>query len=68
MYLDLDNECYTPAEAVYKEYDVVLQGTGFEGLNNGMMASRPGHPLFIKYPLLFQSAIMNNTSSCCLKP
>ena len=49
MYLDLDNECYSPAEAVFKDYDVVLQGTGFEGLNNGMMASRPGHPLFLMY-------------------
>ena len=47
MYLDLDNECYKPAEEAFKQYDVVLQGTGFEGVNNGMMASAPGHPLWL---------------------
>lgn len=48
MYLDLDNECYAPAERVFKQYDLVLQGSGFEGVNNGMMASAPGHPLWMK--------------------
>ena len=46
LYLDLDNECYVPAEESFKDYDVVLQGTGFEGVNNGMMASAPGHPIW----------------------
>ena len=47
MYLDLDIECYRPAENAFKHYDVVLQGTGFEGVNNGMMASAPGHPIWM---------------------
>ena len=46
MYLDLDNECYKPAEEAFRDYDVVLQGTGFEGVNNGMMASVAGHPIW----------------------
>ena len=46
MYLDLDNECYRPAEEAFLDYDVVLQGTGFEGVNNGMMASIAGHPIW----------------------
>lgn len=46
MYLDLDNECYVPAEEAFGDYEVVLQGTGFEGVNNGMMASVAGHPIW----------------------
>ncbi len=46
LYLDLDNECYRPAEESFQDFDVVLQGTGFEGVNNGMMASVAGHPIW----------------------
>lgn len=49
MYLDLDNECTTPSETIFHDYDAVLQGSGWEGVNNGMMASAPGHPMWMKY-------------------
>ena len=48
LYLDLDMECYEPTEKLFKDFDVVLQGSGWEGVNNGMMASAPGHPLWMK--------------------
>lgn len=48
MYLDLDNECMTPSETIFHDYDAVLQGSGWEGVNNGMMASAPGHPMWMK--------------------
>lgn len=49
MYLDLDNECMTPSETIFHDYDAVLQGSGWEGVNNGMMASAPGHPMWMKW-------------------
>ncbi len=49
MYLDLDNECMTPSETIFHDYDAVLQGSGWEVVNNGMMASAPGHPMWMKY-------------------
>ncbi len=48
MYLDLDNECTRPAETIFRDYDCILQGSGWEGVNNGMMISAPGHPLWMK--------------------
>lgn len=48
MYLDLDNECFVPSETIFHNYDVVLQGSGWEGVNNGMMASKPGHPMWMR--------------------
>ena len=56
LYLDLDNECYRPAEEAFKDYDIVLQGTGFEGVNNGMMASVPGHPLWTRWEIGLQTS------------
>ena len=58
LYLDLDIECYSPAEATFLDHDVVLQGAGFEGIGNGMMASRPGHPLFMQWASMTLSSIL----------
>ena len=42
LFLDLDVECYRAADDSFQQYDVVLQGTGDEGINNAVMASMPG--------------------------
>ena len=49
LYLDFDIECYRPADESFKQYSIVLQGTGDEGINNAAMASMPGHPLWKLY-------------------
>jgi len=48
MYLDLDNECTRPAETIFEDFVCILHGSGWEGVNNGMMASAPGHPVWMK--------------------
>ena len=42
LYLDLDVQCYKPSDASLQHMDIVLQGTGYEGINNALMASIPG--------------------------
>lgn len=49
LYLDLDVECYKAVDESLKDYQLVLQGTGDEGVNNCVMASVPGHPFWTEY-------------------
>ena len=42
LYMDLDVECFKPADESLRGYQVVLQGAGDEGINNCVMASVPG--------------------------
>ena len=42
LYLDLDIECYKPADESLRGYQVVLQGAGDEGVNNAVLASVAG--------------------------
>lgn len=42
LYLDLDIECYKPADASLEDHDLILQGGGDQGFHNSVMASIPG--------------------------
>ena len=42
LYLDLDIECYKAADDSLKGHQLVVQGSGDEGINNAVMASVPG--------------------------
>lgn len=48
LYVDLDTECWRPADAFLQDADVVLQGTNAEkpAATNSAMAGAPGHPLW----------------------
>lgn len=49
LYLDLDIECFKPADESLRGYQAVFQGSGDEGINNCAMASVPGHPFWLAY-------------------
>ena len=51
LYLDLDVECYKPADDSLAGYQVVFQGAGDEGINNAIMASVPGKQPSFNYAL-----------------
>ena len=57
LYLDLDVQCYKPSEASLQHMDLVLQGTGYEGINNALMASIPG----IDAPILLHDHGIHST-------
>ena len=41
LYLDLDVECFSPADDSLRDSTIVLQGSGVEGVTNAIMASAP---------------------------
>ena len=47
LYLDLDMECFDSADYTFANFDVVLQGSGFEGLTNSVVASAPGEKFWL---------------------
>ena len=50
LYLDIDVECFLPTDKMLAGRDVVLQLEDVtpKSLNNAVMASVPGHPLWLK--------------------
>ena len=61
LYLDLDIECYKPADESLRGHQVVLQGSGDEGVNNAVMASVPGSFLYL---LIIKSISLNIVAAC----
>ncbi|KAK9805856.1 hypothetical protein WJX73_008766 [Symbiochloris irregularis] len=48
VYLDLDTQCIKPMDiSLQGGYDAIFQASMHEGLNNGMMASKPGLALWM---------------------
>ncbi|KAI7838788.1 hypothetical protein COHA_007403 [Chlorella ohadii] len=57
LYLDLDIECFQPVDRWLADYDVVLQDPG---PTNGVVASVPGHPLWLKALALMKERWQEN--------
>jgi inositol phosphorylceramide mannosyltransferase catalytic subunit len=49
LYLDMDVECLEPVDPTLQGFQLVLQmeDEGSKSLNNAVMASAPGHPLWL---------------------
>lgn len=61
LYLDLDMECFGPSDYTLGKFDVVLQGSGSEGLTNSVMASAPGQNVWLAIlRLLEKRSPLNN--------
>ena len=57
MYLDIDVECFTTTDHLLQGHEIVLQleDKDPKSLNNGVMASVPGHPFWLTVIQLMMS-------------
>lgn len=61
VYLDIDTECFCSLDESLRNHNILFQGAGLEAVNNGAMASIPGHALWLEAAQILQErkTIMN---------
>ena len=48
LYLDMDVECFTAADESLRDYTILLQGTGAEGMTNAVLASAVNNSFWLE--------------------